>query len=226
MSGFSPNSARSAGGVALDGARPDASQPRPARGVRRWFEPAAHPVLLGIVLGTTLTVTAAGRAAEIGDDAAVARAKPLEQIIAPDLTAERRAELLKPVEAFYGFWNNGSATLLAAAIGPGFTDHTLPPGRPQGPGGPAMAAKAFMAAVPDLRCEVLQRLVVGDRVVSHLRFTGHFTGAFMGRAGGGQPIDFIATDILRVQGGRVTDNWHLEDNLTFLRQIGAVPPSP
>jgi hypothetical protein len=53
-----------------------------------------------------------------------------------------------------------------------------------------------------------------------LRFTGHFTGIFQGTVGHGQPVDFIATDILRVRGGMITDNWHLEDNLTFLTQIG------
>jgi hypothetical protein len=40
----------------------------------------------------------------------------------------------------------------------------------------------------------------------------------MGHKGNGQPVDFIATDILRVRHGRITDNWHLEDNLTFLQQ--------
>ena len=87
---------------------------------------------------------------------------------------------------------------------------------------PAEASKGFLAAVPDLNVAVVQRLVVGDRVVSHLRFTGRFTGSFMGRKGNGQPVDFIATDILRVRKGRITDNWHLEDNLTFLQQIGVV----
>ncbi len=86
----------------------------------------------------------------------------------------------------------------------------------------AERAKGFLTAVPDLRVAVVQRLVVDDRVISHLRFTGHFTGTFMGHAGAGQPVDFIATDILRVRDGRITDNWHLEDNLTFLQQIGMV----
>jgi predicted ester cyclase len=99
----------------------------------------------------------------------------------------------------------------------------LPPGRPQGPTGPIAASKAFLAAVPDIRLAVLQQLVVGDRVVSHLRFTGHFTGTFGDTAGKGQPVDFIATDILKIGDGKITDNWHLEDNLTFLRQIGVVP---
>ncbi len=181
-----------------------------------------HVVARGLLTGAMLLVVSA-QAAEIGDKEAVARARPAELVVASDLPAGRRDAVLKPVEALYGFWNNGSPALLAAALAPSFTDHTLPPGRPQGVAGPAAAAKAFMAAVPDLRCDVVQRLVVGDRVVSHLRFTGHFTGSFKGRTGSGQAVDFIATDILRVHDARVTDNWHIEDNLTFLRQIGAVP---
>ena len=64
----------------------------------------------------------------------------------------------------------------------------------------------------------------GDRVVAHLRFWGHFNGAFDQKQGAGQTVDFIATDILRVQDGRITDNWHIEDNLTLMRQLGIVQP--
>lgn len=56
--------------------------------------------------------------------------------------------------------------------------------------------------------------------MSHLHFSGHFTGVFNENKGAGQPIEFIATDILAVRAGKITDNWHLEDNLTFLQQIG------
>lgn len=162
-------------------------------------------------------------AAQVDDRAAIALSEPQELIADKSLPAATVAAMLKPVDAFYGFWNNGSQALLDQAVAPTFTDHTLPPGRPQGPSGPAAASKAFLAAVPDLKIAVVQRLVAGDRVVSHLRFTGHFTGTFMGHDGKGQPVDFIATDILRVAGGRITDNWHLEDNLTFLRQAGILP---
>ncbi|SEN47536.1 Predicted ester cyclase [Sphingomonas gellani] len=159
--------------------------------------------------------------AQVDDRAAIAIARPRAQIVDRSLSPATVAALLKPVEAFYGFWNNASQTLLDQAIAPGFIDHALPPGRPQGPKGPMVAARAFLGAVPDLRVAVTQRLVVGDRVVSALHFTGHFTGTFQGRKGAGQPIDFIATDILAVRSGRITDNWHLEDNLTFMKQIDA-----
>jgi predicted ester cyclase len=161
-------------------------------------------------------------AAPVRDSAALAMTRPHEQIVASDIPPAHLKALLAPVDAFYGFWVNGSPTLLARAIGADFVDHTLPHGRPQGPTGPAEACKGFLDAVPDLNVAVVQRLVVGDRVVSHLRFTGHFTGSFIGHKGDGQPVDFIATDILRVRHGRITDNWHLEDNLTFLQQIGVV----
>lgn len=125
---------------------------------------------------------------------------------------------------FYAFWNTGEQRHLDAAIAPSFTDRTLPRGRPQGPTGPAFASRNFRAAVPDLTCEITQLIVAGDRVVAHLRFRGHFTGTFGERKGTGQTVDFLATDILRVQGGRITDNWHIEDNLTLLQQLGVVAP--
>jgi predicted ester cyclase len=165
---------------------------------------------------------APAQAESVNDAKAYQATKPRELIVEQGRPKAQVAQMLRPVDALYAFWDNGDAALLKPALADGFTDHTLPPGRPQGPGGPPAAMKAFSAAVPDIRLAVLQRLVVGDRVVSHLRFTGHFTGAFKGRRGQGQPIDFIATDILRIKDGRITDNWHLEDNLTFLQQVGAV----
>lgn len=182
---------------------------------------ATRATLIYLALAA-LGATAAS-AAVVEDMAALDLAKPLESVISSEINEEQRRALLTPVNAFYGFWNNGSAELLHQALSPDFVDHTLPPGRPQGPTGPAAASKGFLAAVPDLQAAVVQRLVVGDRVISHLRFTGHFTGVFMGHHGKGQSIDFIATDILRVRVGKITDNWHLEDNLTFLKQIGVAP---
>lgn len=179
--------------------------------------------LAGLAAAAALHGTAIA-ATTIDDASAIAMAAPKERIAATGLSPADIASLTQPVDAFYGFWTNGSHALLDRAVSREFTDHTLPPGRPQGPSGPAAASKAFLAAVPDLRVSVEQQLIVGDRVVSHLRFQGHFSGEFTGHQGQGQPVDFIATDILRVRAGRITDNWHLEDNLTFLQQIGVVQP--
>jgi predicted ester cyclase len=120
------------------------------------------------------------------------------------------------------FWNTGDERLAKVALSPTFIDHTLPKGRTQGPDGPLMASKAFRSAVPDLTCEVEQMLVAGDRVTAFLHFRGHFTGTFAGRAGQDQTVDFIAVDIYRVQNGLIAEDWHLEDNLTLMQQLGIV----
>src|SRR5260370_37565583 len=83
-------------------------------------------------------------AENVSDAAAPAMTRPREQIVANDITPEQLSALLKPVDAFYGFWVNGSPKLLGSALGPDFVDHTLPHGRPQGPTGPAQASKDFL----------------------------------------------------------------------------------
>ncbi|ERF82912.1 ester cyclase [Bradyrhizobium viridifuturi] len=166
---------------------------------------AATAIAMGVLLA------APARAAEVTiDDLVVATAVP---------AAERDATVAV-AKAFYQFWNSGDEAVLKAAISDNFIDHTLPAGRPQGPQGPAFASKNFRSAVPDLSVEVVKMIVAGDYVTVHMQFRGHFTGSFGTAKGSGQPIDFIATDLLKVTGGRVTDNWHIEDNLTLLSKMG------
>jgi predicted ester cyclase len=140
-------------------------------------------------------------------------------VVAPIPDAQREATI-KAVRAFYDFWNTGDEALLKQAIAPNFTDHTLPSGRPQGPEGPAFASRRFRAAVPDLKVTVEKMIVAGDYVTVHMNFTGHFTGKFGQMQGKGQSVPFIATDLVKIENGCITDNWHIEDNLTLLQEMG------
>lgn len=177
----------------------------------------------------TLKVRIAAMIGSVGLTAAYAHVSAAaEQVTLPApivaVPGERAAaDMLRAARHFYSFWNSGDDAQLKLAISPHFVDRTLPVGRPQGPEGPAYASKHFRGAVPDLNCEVQQLILAGDRVVAHLRFRGHFTGVFGSIQGTGAPIDFTATDILRIETGRITDNWHIEDNLTLMQQLGIVP---
>jgi predicted ester cyclase len=176
-------------------------------------------LISGLLVAATLTATVLGSNAMAAGPTLItprviitdSAAKPA-QIQAQSLAARRYAT----------FWQSGDPALAQEALAADFMDRALPPGRPQGIAGPLAASKAFHGAVPDLQCEIQQLIVSGDRVVSHLRFTGHFTGTFNGVQGQGQAVNFIATDIYRIADGRIAENWHLEDNLTFLQQIGLV----
>lgn len=126
-------------------------------------------------------------------------------------------------QVLYTFWNTGDTKYLDQAVTPDFRDNTLPPGRPQGPTGPRVASAGFRAAVPDLTCEVADLYVTGDTLTARLVFRGHFTGTDNGIQGHGQAINFNAFDIQHVGAGtRINEDWHLEDNLTFLQQAGLV----
>jgi predicted ester cyclase len=141
-------------------------------------------------------------------------------MVAGAIPPANRDAAVEAAKAFYRFWTTGDEASLKAALAPNFTDHTLPPGRPQGPEGPALASKNFRAAVPDLGVEIRKIVVAGDYVTVHMDFRGHFTGTFGKTKGQGQTIDFVATGLLKITESRVTDNWHIEDNLTLLSQMG------
>jgi predicted ester cyclase len=158
--------------------------------------PAAHAVADNLVQPRTIIAE---------------RARPSAKQAAAILAARRYAS----------FWNTGDEALARAALAPEFADRTLPPGRAQGVEGPLAASALVRAAVPDMRCDIEQLIVAGDRVVVHLHFHGHFSGRFKDRQGQGQPVDFIATDIYRVVNGKIIENWHIEDNLALLQQVGS-----
>ncbi len=173
----------------------------------------------------TVLVPLALAALAAAPDAAAASAQSIEQVIRAGADPAREAATEAAARHFYAFWNTGAQAELDAAIAPTFTDRTLPAGRPQGPAGPAAASAAFRAAVPDLGVTIRRMVIAGDWATTHMVFSGHFTGEFNGVKGRGQAIEFIATDLVRVENGSISDNWHIEDNLALLTQMGLVVPA-
>ncbi|MCS0632883.1 ester cyclase [Telluria mixta] len=148
--------------------------------------------------------------------------KAQEVIADPSLPAAQRDAEMQAARRYATFWHTGDERFARAALAADFTDRTLPPGRAQGVSGPLAASRFVRTAIPDLQADLLQLIVAGDRVTVHYRFHGHFTGRWADKRGEGQAIDFIATDIYRVADGKIADNWHIEDNLTLMQQLGLV----
>lgn len=188
---------------------------------------------------TASSLVAAAPAAHVSAAAAkpAAVAKPAaarEQLVRPQHLAidkglsKRRAALsLLRVRQLYTFWDTGDVHYLHRADSPDFVDYTLPAGRPQGRKGIELASRTFRAAVPDLRCTVADVLITGDRASVRQVYSGHFTGTFTTAdgtvlKGKGQTVRFNAFDIQQIGKRQITGDWHLEDNLTFMTQIGAV----
>lgn len=178
---------------------------------------------LGAGLLLALSVHGAASAAPVAD-ADLVQARTV--IVDKSLPKAQAQAAMLAARRYATFWNTGEDRFAQAALAPQFTDRTLPPGRAQGPQGPLAASKFVRTAIPDLKADLQQMIVAGDRVTAHYRFHGHFTGQWAGMQdkvkGRGQDIDFIATDIYRIEGGSIVDNWHIEDNLALMRQLGLV----
>lgn len=108
-----------------------------------------------------------------------------------------------------------------------FVDHS--PGAPADARGPEYVAKQYdgtFGAFPDLKFEVLDVLVDGDKAV--LRWASHatFSGKLGAVAGAGQPVTVHGISIFRVQDGKIIESWDLVDRLAMLRQAGfeVTPP--
>ncbi|MFW0700109.1 ester cyclase [Pantoea sp. R13S299] len=146
--------------------------------------------------------------------------KPDKLIADSGLSAARVSESENAARRYATFWNTGDENFARQSLANDFIDKTPPEGRKQGLKGALMASRTFRSAIPDLSCEVEQMIVAGDRVVSHLHFRGHFTGTFDQLKGKGQKVDFLATDIYQIKAGQIQANWHIEDNLTLMKQLG------
>jgi predicted ester cyclase len=144
------------------------------------------------------------------------------QVVDESISATKVESMSRVARAYYTFWSTGDPQFAEVALAADFLDLNLPQGRPQGPRGPIVASQHFREAIPDLSVSVEEMFIVGDRVIGRLRFKGHFTGRFNGVQGKGQAVDFSAVDIYQIKNGKISTNWHLEDNLRLLEDMGVI----
>ena len=84
------------------------------------------------------------------------------------------------------------------------------------------AFTSFRAAFPDWREEIVDMVAEGDKVAVRFRCAGTWQGEFLGAQPNGRRQEVDEVFFLRVQDGRFVEYWGLEDNLTRLRQLGAI----
>ncbi|MFN3592868.1 MAG: ester cyclase, partial [Thermaurantiacus sp.] len=91
--------------------------------------------------------------------------------------------------------------------------------------------RMFRNAMPDMRMTLVHALAQGDAVqgwgVDVWTLTGTHTGtALFGIPAAGRPVAISGIDWLRVDGGMVTELWHVEDMSRMADQLGlAIPPA-
>lgn len=100
------------------------------------------------------------------------------------------------------------------------------PGTAPGREGLKQTNALLHAAFPDARHTIEDQIAEGDKVVTRMTVTGTFKGECMGIPPNGKQITMTGIMIHRIAGGQIIEHWAVADRLTFLQQMGAIPPLP
>src|SRR5262249_28160089 len=76
-------------------------------------------------------------------------------------------------------------------------------------------------AIPDLKWEIKEVLVAGNRVTVRGEATGTPAGEFMGMPHGGKSFKLMSIDVHTIEGGKIVRSYHIEDWLGAVRQLSA-----
>jgi predicted ester cyclase len=80
----------------------------------------------------------------------------------------------------------------------------------------------YRAAFPDVQFAIEDLLGDGDKVVIRNSFGGTHRGPFMGIAPTGRRVSQEQIHIVRVASGQIVEHWAVRDDLSLMRQLGAV----
>jgi steroid delta-isomerase-like uncharacterized protein len=127
----------------------------------------------------------------------------------------------------YDLINAGDIDGFGELLAEDFVEHEEMPGLEPSREGVKQLFHMYRAAFPDLRMDVQDVLVSGDKAVARVRATGTHKGEFMGMPATGRSVDVQLIDITRFgDDGRAREHWGVFDALALLQQLGAIPPSP
>jgi predicted ester cyclase len=76
-----------------------------------------------------------------------------------------------------------------------------------------------LRAIPDLKWEIKEVLVAGDRVIVRGEATGTPAGVLMGAPTNGKSFKLMSLDVHTIEGGKITRTYHVEDWQGAFRQV-------
>jgi steroid delta-isomerase-like uncharacterized protein len=127
------------------------------------------------------------------------------------------------VSRYYEMVNTGELDRLTEVLAPDFVGQTQPPDEDPGVDGLIAGREEARVGLPDVAIKVDDLVAEGNAVVARTTIRGTHLGDVFGVPPTGKAIQTTAIDLWHVEGGRLTDNWHLEDALGVMRQVGAIP---
>ena len=122
-------------------------------------------------------------------------------------------------------WNKGDLSVIDEIVAEDYVDRSpAAPGAPTDRDGIKAGVSGFRAAFPDAHFAIDAMMAEGDTVVVPQTFTGTHQGELHGAPATGNQVTFKGIFIYRIQNGKIVERWGAFDTLSFMIQLGAVPP--
>jgi steroid delta-isomerase-like uncharacterized protein len=122
-------------------------------------------------------------------------------------------------------WTKGRLDLVDELIDPGCLSHDPVSGKSRGPEAIKAEVGEYRKAFPDLRFDVEELIVSGDRVVTKWTATGTHRGPILGVPPTGKTFVIHGMSIDRLTNGKITEHSGQWDTLKFFQNLGLVGTS-
>jgi len=132
--------------------------------------------------------------------------------------AERNKQLVLQMNDV--IWNKGDLDKLAEFFSPDIVRHFLPDGSElKGIDRLLEDERVHFAAFPDWKEEIKHAVAEDDLVVIHFESTGTNKGTWLGKPATGKKIRINEMSILRVEDGKIVEQWLMPDMLSMQQQL-------
>jgi steroid delta-isomerase-like uncharacterized protein len=121
------------------------------------------------------------------------------------------------------FQSGANESVAEELLAPDFVDHSPFPGVSPDRDGVKRLFAALHVAFPDLRATIHDQIAEGDRVATRKTLRGTHRGEFLGISPTGRAVTFDVIDFVRIEKGRIAEQWNVVDLMGLLQQIGAAP---
>jgi predicted ester cyclase len=134
-----------------------------------------------------------------------------------------REEARALIERLHGIWSAGDVEAIADVYAPDFVAH-MPKGWGKGESrnghdGIRRAIERLRTGFPDWHEHIDDLVIDGDRVAVRYHSTGTHLGTFGTRQPTGRSLSVDELSIFRIGNGRVVEQWCLNDDLAFDKQL-------
>lgn len=138
----------------------------------------------------------------------------------PTIQPKANTELVKK---FYEAFNTKNKALLDSVLATDWEDIPKAPGQGPGLAGMKDAMDGYYSSFPDFTATNEDFVATGNKVVVRSTIRATQEGEFSSVKPSGKKIEVMAIDIHELCGGKVVRTWHVEDWLSGLFQMSALP---